>query len=141
MSEFEIYHLAQLNFINNAIYTVVVVMLTALAFYLIRRREELDLPPYSKIIMTGFCACVAFFGIQVNSFLATTQKGLSYQLSELKTSGTAISSTAQNWIDFVGYGVTEGPPALAPDLPSIIFWLIISFMFIGGIWFPRPAKK
>ena len=29
--------------------------------------EELDLPPYSKIIMTGFCACVAFFGIQVNS--------------------------------------------------------------------------
>ena len=49
MSEFEIYHLAQLNFINNAIYTVVVVMLTALAFYLIRRREELDLPRIPKL--------------------------------------------------------------------------------------------
>ena len=33
--EFEIFQLGQLQFINNAIYTLVVVLMTALAFYLI----------------------------------------------------------------------------------------------------------
>lgn len=141
MTEFEIYQLTQLAFINNAIFNLVVVVLSALAFYLIRRREELNLPAYSKIVMTAFCAAVVYFGFLTHGFLTSIQKGLSFQLSELKASGKTISVTAQNWIDYVGHTAADGPPSVIPDPPYIIFWLIISFMFIGGIWFPRPSKK
>ncbi|GIS21658.1 MAG: hypothetical protein CM15mP122_1640 [Bacteroidota bacterium] len=34
-----------------------------------------------------------------------------------------------------------GPVSLAPDLPSIVIWATIGFMFIGGIWFKYPDQK
>ena len=40
MNEFEIFQNANLNFINNAIYLLCVIIMTALAFYLIRRTRE-----------------------------------------------------------------------------------------------------
>ena len=48
MNEFEIFQNASLNFINNAIYLLCVIIMTALAFYLIRRTRELNLPTYAK---------------------------------------------------------------------------------------------
>ena len=71
MTEFEIYQLTQLAFINNAIFNLVVVVLSALAFYLIRRREELNLPAYSKIVMTAFCAAVVYSGFLTHGFLTS----------------------------------------------------------------------
>ena len=60
MNEFEIFQNANLNFINNAIYLLCVIIMTALAFYLIRRTRELNLPTYAKGVMTLFCVCVIF---------------------------------------------------------------------------------
>ena len=60
MNEFQIYELANLNFINNAIYLLCVIIMTALAFYLIRRTRELNMPTYAKGVMTLFCTCVIF---------------------------------------------------------------------------------
>jgi hypothetical protein len=34
-----------------------------------------------------------------------------------------------------------GPAPLAPDVPSVVIWATIAFMFIGGIWFKYPEKK
>ena len=80
MNEFQIYELANLNFINNAIYLLCVIIMTALAFYLIRRTRELNMPTYAKGVMTLFCSCVIFFGLQVSSYLVATQKNMSFQL-------------------------------------------------------------
>ena len=60
MTEFEIYQIANLNFTNNAIYLLCVIMMTALAFYLIRRTRELNMPNYAKGVMTLFCICIIF---------------------------------------------------------------------------------
>lgn len=141
MKEFEIFQLGQLQFINNAIYTLVVVLMTALAFYLIRRRNELNLPSYSKVVLSLFCTCIVFFGLQVGGFLYQTQRMMSYQLSELNASGVSISNTAQNWIDFVGHTFQDGVPSVSPDVPTIILWALIAFMFFGGIWFRMPDQK
>ena len=92
MNEFEIYHLSNLNFINNAIYLLCVILMTVLAFYLIRRSRELNMPTYAKAVLTLFCTCIIFFGIQVSSYMVQNQKNISYQLSELKQKGTEISS-------------------------------------------------
>ena len=141
MNEFEIYQNTNLNLINNAIYLLCVIVMTALAFYLIRRTRELNMPNYAKGVMTLFCACVIFFGLQVSSYLVLTQKGMSYQLSELQQSGIEISSTGLTVIERYGHTVDMGPVPLAPDLPSMVIWGTIAFMFIGGIWFKYPEQK
>jgi len=141
MSEFEIYQNANLIFINNAIYLLCVVVMTALAFYLIRRTRELNLPLYSKVVMTIFCSCVIFFGLQVSSFLVQAQKNMSYQLSELEQSGSAISGLGKSVIEQFGQTLEMGPAPFMPDLPSFIIWGSIAFMFIGGIWFKYPETK
>ena len=131
MNEFEIFQNASLNFINNAIYLLCVIIMTALAFYLIRRTRELNLPTYAKGVMTLFCVCVIFFGLQVSSYLVLAQKGMSLQLS-----ASAIAT-----IERYGHTADMGPVSLAPDLPSIVIWATIGFMFIGGIWFKYPDQK
>ena len=141
MKEFEIYHIANLNFINNAVYLLCVIVLTILAFYLIRRTRELNLPTYAKAVMTLFCTCIIFFGLQVSSYLILAQKNMSYQLSEIKQSGVEISSGAEDIINRYGHTVDMGPAPLAPDIPSIIIWACIAFMFLGGIWFKYPDQK
>ena len=115
--------------------------MTALAFYLIRIRNELSLPIYSKVVLSLFCTCIVFFGLHVGGFLYQTQRMISYQMSELNASGEAISNTAQNWIDFVGHNFEDGLPTLSPDLPTMILWAVIAFMFVGGVWFRIPEKK
>ena len=77
MNEFEIYQIYNLNFINNAIYTVAEVLMTSVSFYLIRRSKELNALTYAKVVLSIFCLCAMFFGIQVGSFLTLSKKGLS----------------------------------------------------------------
>jgi hypothetical protein len=141
MNEFQIYQLSNLNFINNAIYLLCVIVMTALAFYLIRRSRELNMPTYAKAVLTLFCTCIIFFGLQVSSFMVQTQKGISYQLSELKEKGTEISSSSEAIINQFGHTVEMGPAPFSPDLPSIIIWATIAFMFVGGIWVKSPESK
>lgn len=141
MTEFEIYQNANLNFINNAIYLLCVIVMTVLAFYLIRKTRELNMPAYAKGAMTLFCTCGIFFGLQVSSFLVQAQKNMSYQLSELEQAGVALSAIAKNTIDRFGQTAAMGPAPLAPDAPSIVIWATIAFMFIGGIWFTYPENK
>ncbi len=55
MNEFEIYQIAQFNFINNAICKVAVILMTGISFYLIRRAREINFSSYGKIILSSFC--------------------------------------------------------------------------------------
>lgn len=140
MNEFQIYEIANLNFINNAIYLLCVIVMTVLGFYLIRKTRELNMPIYAKGVMTLFCTCVIFFGLQVSSFLVQTQKNISFRLSELEQSGVAVSSAGMKANEQFGLTADMGPAPFAPDVPSIVMWATIAFMFIGGIWFKYPEK-
>ena len=140
MNEFQIYEIANLNFINNAIYLLCVIVMIVIGFYLIRRTRELNMPIYAKGVMTLFCTCVIFFGLQVSSFLVQTQKNISFRLSELEQSGVAVSSVGMKAIEQFGHTADMGPAPFAPDVPSIVMWATIAFMFIGGIWFKYLEK-
>ena len=130
MTEFEIFQLSNQIYINNAIYTIAVILMTALSFYLIRRSRELNFPVYGKAILTLFCTFPIFFGLEVASYFSLNQKNTSFQLSELKEMGTPISTVAESYITNVGYTFADGPASLAPDLPYLIMYATISIMFI-----------
>ncbi len=138
MTEFEIFQLSNQIYINNAIYTIAVILMTALSFYLIRRSRELNFPVYGKAILTLFCTFPIFFGLEVASYFSLNQKNTSFQLSELKEMGTPISTVAESYITNVGYTFADGPASLAPDLPYLIMYATISIMFIVGIWGKLP---
>ena len=138
MTEFEIFQLSNQIYINNAIYTIAVILMTALSLYLIRRSRELNFPVYGKAILTLFCTFPIFFGLEVASYFSLNQKNTSFQLSELKEMGTPISTVAESYITNVGYTFADGPASLAPDLPYLIMYATISIMFIVGIWGKLP---
>jgi hypothetical protein len=141
MTEFEIFQLSNQIYINNAIYTIAVILMTALSFYLIRRSRELNFPVYGKAILTLFCTFPIFFGLEVASYFSLNQKNTSFQLSELKEMGTPISTVAESYITNVGYTFADGPASLAPDLPYLIMYATISIMFIVGIWGKLPDNN
>lgn len=141
MTEFEIFQLSNQIYINNAIYTIAVILMTALSFYLIRRSRELNFPVYGKVILTLFCTFPIFFGLEVASYFSLNQKNTSFQLSELKEMGTPISTVAESYITNVGHTVADGPATLAPDLPYLIMYATISIMFIVGIWGKLPESS
>ena len=141
MTEFEIFQLSNQIYINNAIYTIAVILMTALSFYLIRRSRELNFPVYGKAILTLFCTFPIFFGLEVASYFSLNQKNTSFQLSELKEMGTPISTVAESYITNVGYTFADGPASLAPDLPYLVMYATISLMFIVGIWGKLPDNN
>ncbi len=138
MNEFEIYQIAHFNFINNAICTVAVIFMTCISFYLIRRAREINFPSYEKIILSSFCLCTIFFGLQVLSYLVLNQKNMSFQLSEINANGVEISAVGESFISLWGQTVADGPASLAPDISSTVLWATIFLMFVFGIWEKAP---
>jgi|TARA_B110000977_G_C10884953_1_gene419029 hypothetical protein len=141
MTEFEILHLSNQIFINNAIYTIAVILMTALAFYLIRRANELNSPTYGKAILTFFCTFPLYFGIEVASYFSMNQKNTSFQLSELKEAGVELSTVAESYITNIGYTAADGPASLTPELPYIVMYATIGIMFLASLWVKTPEKS
>ena len=141
MTEFEILHLSNQIFINNAIYTIAVILMTALAFYLIRRANELNSPTYGKAILTFFCTFPLYFGIEVASYFSMNQKNTSFQLSELKEAGVELSTVAESYITNIGYTAADGPASLTPELPYIVMYVTIGIMFLASLWVKTPEKS
>lgn len=141
MTEFEILHLSNQIFINNAIYTIAVILMTALVFYLIRRANELNSPTYGKAILTFFCTFPLYFGIEVASYFSMNQKNTSFQLSELKEAGVELSTVAESYITNIGYTAADGPASLTPELPYIVMYVTIGIMFLASLWVKTPEKS
>ena len=55
------------------------------------------MPTYAKAVLTLFCTCIIFFGIQVSSYMIQNQKNISYQLSELKQNGIEYRKRRSNY--------------------------------------------
>ena len=137
MSEFEILLYSQNSFQQNAAYLLVVTILVCLNFYLIRRAREINMTVYGKALTSLFGLMTVYFGWTVGTFLISTQVNMAYSLTELKNSGTNISSTSEAFITYMGN--PTGPyMANVPDTPSMIFWGVIALMFLLGMWAPVP---
>ena len=121
MSEIEILNYAQLNFIQNAIYMLGFVGLIFITFRLIRYQRENNANMLGKIFVTIFGLCSVFYGYNVFSFLYSNQLAQSYRLSELKSNGMELTPLSENWIEFIGYTVSDGLPIPFSPEPAAIF--------------------
>ena len=135
MSEIEILNYAQLNFIQNAIYMLGFVGLIFITFRLIRYQRENNANILGKIFVTIFGLCSVFYGYNVFSFLYSNQLAQSYRLSELQSNGMELSPLSENWIEFIGYTVSDGLPIpFSPEPTAILFIATFGLMVIAGVW-------
>ena len=90
---------------------------------------------FGKVLVTIFGLCTVFFGYNVFSFLYSNQLSQSFRLSELQSTGVEISSLSQQWIDFMGYTVVDGPSIpFGPEPTAYIFLITLAVMVIAGVW-------
>ena len=135
MNEIEILNYAQMNFIQNGLYMVAFTALVFITFRLMRFQREQNANIFGKVLVTIFGLCTVFFGYNVFSFLYVNQLGQSYRLSELQSSGVELSALSQNWIDYIGYTVSDGLPIpFSPEPAAYIFLITLAVMVIAGVW-------
>ena len=137
MNEFEILSVSQAQFQQNASYTIAIFILLAINFYLVRRSRELNFPTYGKAMISFFSLISVYGGIQVATFLRTFQHNTAFNLKQLKESGTPISEVSEASIEF--FGNPSAPfSAGIPDIPQIIFYVVILLILMVGIWGKAP---
>ena len=141
MTEIEILNNSQLGFIQNAIYTVAVVIMTFVAFRLARIANEKDANVVGNSIVTLFGIMTTFFNLQVSSYLTLGQKGLAFSLLELKATGVKITASSEAVIARYPVNLKDGYPELAPELPGIILGVVIFLIIIGATWIKNPTSK
>ena len=141
MTEVEILNNSQLGFIQNAIYTVARVIMTFIAFRLARVANEKNANVLGKIVVTLYGVMVTFFFIQVSSYLSMQQKGLAYSLSELKATGVKLSAGSEDAVSRFQVNLSDGYPALVPEIPSIIFAAVVLLIVIGTTWLKTTSEK
>ncbi len=141
MTEIEILNNSQLGFIQNAIYTVAVVINTFIAFMLARIANEKNANMIGKSLVSLYGTMVTFHWIQISSYTALGISGLAYSLAELKATGVKLSSASEFYITNGGVKLSDGYPALAPSVPSIIFASLVFLVIIGATWLKTPSSK
>ena len=135
MNEIEILNYAQMNFIQNGLYMVAFTAFVFITFRLMRFQREQNTNIFGKVLVTIFGLCTVFFGYNVFSFLYVNQLGQSYRLSELQSSGVELSALSQNWVDYIGYTVSDGLPIpFSPEPTAYIFLITLGVMVIAGVW-------
>jgi hypothetical protein len=141
MTEIEILNNSQLGFIQNAIYTVAMVISTFIAFRVARVANEKNANILGKSLVTLYGIMVTFFLIQVSSYLSMQQKGLAYSLSELKATGVKLSAGSEAAISRYQINLSDGYPALAPELPNILFAAVVFLIIVGTTWLKNTSEK
>ena len=94
-----------------------------------------------KIVVTLYGVMVTFFFIQVSSYLSMQQKGLAYSLSELKATGVKLSAGSEDAVSRFQVNLSDGYPALVPEIPSIIFAAVVLLIVIGTTWLKTTSEK
>ena len=134
MDEFQIWSLWTSNRIGSGLVgigTILGVWLSMRIAMNTRNNPETDL--FAKLVSSAFGLVVLAFAWINSTTVANTWIAAAKGLSDLKASGTEISSGAEGYIDYVG--TTE---AVSIPIPLAIAFIVISgIIILGQIWLPK----
>ena len=138
MEEYQIWSLYNSARIGNALSIIATILFVWLA---LRTAVQTRTPVsgeepniIAKVLSTGFCGIVVFFTYNVWTFASGLNPITARSLTELKASGTEISTTAEGFIEYVG---STEPSGLGPI--AMVFLLIVLIMMMGQIWLPKQS--
>tara|TARA_B100000676_G_C17944787_1_gene768570 strand:- start:474 stop:887 length:414 start_codon:yes stop_codon:yes gene_type:complete len=134
MDEFQIWSLWSSNRIGSGLVgvgTILGVWLSMRIAMNTRNNPETNL--FAKLVSSAFGLIILAFAWINTTTIANTWIAAARGLSDLKASGTSISSGAEGYIDYVG--TTE---AVSMPLPLALAFIVVSgIIILGQIWLPK----
>jgi len=134
MEEFQIWQIWTSNRIGSGLVGIGSILAVWLSMRIaLNTRNNPETNLLTKIISSAFGLVVLSFGWIQATTVANTWIAASRSLSDLKASGTEISSTAEGYIAYVG--TTE---AVTTPVPlGIAFFVVSGIIILGQIWLPK----
>ena len=115
----------------NIIWTILLLWLALRVAVATRNSEETNL--FAKIVSSAFGLVILAFAWINTTTIANTWIAAARGLSDLKASGTSISSSSEGYIDYVG--TTE---SVSMPVPLAIAFIVVSgIIILGQIWLPK----
>ena len=139
MEEFQIWSIYQSARIGNGlalIASVLVVWLSLRTAIQTRSPVSGEQPNMiAKVLSTAFCLLNVFFVYGIWTFASYNHPVTANALSELRASGTELTTVGNGFIEFVG---TTEPSGIAA--PAYLFLAVITVMMMGAIWSPKEES-
>ena len=136
MNEYQIVELYTGLMTNNAIFMAVNIFLLWMMFRGVNVAHDRGSNLIQKILSTVVSSCVIFFNLGVWGNISSTINNWAFSMSQLEE----ISGAGQAFVTRTGASGYADPSLLPADPVSMVFWAVISFSLIAGIWMAPNAE-
>ena len=128
---------------TNAIFTVATFFILWVAFRFAGKMREGDSTMLGRVLTTVFGLMIIWTGLLVGASRSLSFNAAASGLKAIKASGQTLSVQAEAFLTIpqVSSATTIPQFSLFSDIPSLIFWLVVTIMLLSVIWMPVTSKK
>ena len=140
MDQFQTLSYLQMALNTNAIYTAATFFILWVAFRIAGKLREGEPNMLGKVLTTIFGLMIIFNGLMLFASRGLNFSSATAGLKSIKASGQTLSAQAEAFLSGP-FASTNTQFSVFNDPPNVIFWLVVTVMFVGMIWMPVSAKK
>ena len=143
MDQFQTLSYLQMALNTNAIFTVATFFILWVAFRFAGKMREGESTMFGRVLTTVFGLMIIWTGLLVGASRSLSFNAAASSLKAIKASGQTLSVQAEAFLTIpqVSSATTTPQFSLFSDIPSLIFWLVVTIMLLSVIWMPVTAKK
>ena len=144
MDQYQTLSYMQLALNTNAVYTLATFFILWVAFRFAGRLREGESNVVGKVLTSIFGLMIIWNGLVLFGNRNYSISTASASLKAIKASGQALGTQAEGLLNHpMMMKVAENNPqfGLFNDIPTVIFWLVVTLMLLGTIWMPVKSKK
>ena len=128
---------------TNAIYTVATFFILWVAFRFAGKMREGESTVLGKVLTSMFGLMIIWNGLILFASRNFSISSAANGLKTIKASGQALGAQAEAFltVPFVTSASANTQFSFFNDIPSLIFWMVVTVMLLSVIWMPVTGKK
>ena len=143
MDQFQTLSYLQMALKTNAIYTVATFFILWVAFRFAGKMREGKSTMLGKVLTSMFGLMIIWNGLILFASRNFSISSAANGLKTIKASGQALGAQAEAFltVPFVTSASANTQFSFFNDIPSLIFWMVVTVMLLSVIWMPVKGKK
>ena len=144
MDQYQTLSYMQLALNTNAVYTLATFFILWVAFRFAGRLREGESNVVGKVLTSIFGLMIIWNGLVLFGNRNYSISTASASLKAIKASGQALGTQAEGLLNhpmMIKVAENNTQFGLFNDVPTMIFWLVVTLMLLGTIWMPVTGKK
>ena len=144
MDQYQTLSYMQLALNTNAVYTLATFFILWVAFRFAGRLREGESNVVGKVLTSIFGLMIIWNGLVLFGNRNYSISTASASLKAIKASGQALGTQAEGLLNhpmMIKVAENNTQFGLFNDVPTMIFWLVVTLMLLGTIWMPVTSKK